>query len=291
MKKILLCLSCIFIYLSSWGQLGEMTAADLNYIKKSKTYIVLDEDDHSRYNQNIRLAVKKFWKLTPLGFIKASQLNDYIKRDTLTFIVKSQIKDEASPSGNPSAARKERAQGLQHDAIALIKGGKHHSNLRQKDWLAYVMLDDITNIENYYFKLGEYIQVIQDFTRMYEATNELHRLSFKQVKEKVDKNKINIQSKVLLLRDHDLPSAWNSKEEIRKYYPYAFEFSSKEDIENSIHTQDRNSVIFNTAYTANKFYYYIFDCQTGKVLYFFNDDNYMSDVTGTIKKALSEIAK
>jgi hypothetical protein len=303
MKKLVLLnlLFCVFAINSSFGQMGEMGIQDVPLIKKSKTYFVLDEEDSTDYNKSMVSAAKKFWKQTNYEFIKYSQLKDYVQKPNTTFIMKLIFSVNTSNSTgnwaygfNPSTQKFQKdfhrsSPGLnyRYDGIVMVSGEKKKAEFGWKDWLAYALINDINETESYHFKIGSYLQMIQNYITYIEKSGEKN-LSLSKAKELYNVNVGKLKNKTLYINPADLPEKIKTIEQIKEAYQYNVKFATPKEIQKAIDSQDENIAVLNNVYTANRYYPYIFEAKGGNVIFLDMDRNYALNPAKSIKRTLTD---
>ncbi len=210
------------------GQAPFPSKDEISQFSKSKTCIVLEEDQLSTYNTYIKEAVKKFWNITPFEFIEVKDFNVRRLNPEYSFIVLTQTNYEKDKSG------------ALYNYINLLQG-KKGSRLGDMPEICAIPLssagaDDI----DYGFKLGAILRFIQKHAAMIEEDPSLTGRKYLKF---YNKNIPQVAGKTILVKKEDLSPDVSTIEQIQAIYKGKIEIVTEDDIVKAITEKTPNTVI------------------------------------------------
>ena len=226
MKNLLLS-TLLLLFISSIAQKEVPSKEKIARFKKSKTFIVLEDNPYSGYNFKIKDAVKNAWDVTAYEFISESEYdkkrmdvsNSFITLDKVWF-TKDKLK-------------------AQYNFLCLSIGG-NYKNIKDMPQLctvpvSYAEVDE----DNYIYKLSALLQIIEDHISFIENTPGINKVN---VKQRINMRAADIKNKELYLVKDELAKDINTEAKFKKIYPYKFKFVSREDLEKAIDDKKPNVV-------------------------------------------------
>lgn len=283
--KIVFCLSFVFINSLSHtltAQLKIPVAAqtDISKFLKSKTYVVLKNDDFLEYNAMMRNVIEKFWKLTEYEFIYERDFNSLKKNSKFSFLMINQVYFEKDK------------QNHLFDFIILTLGGNYKSVNDMPTLCAIPLCYYEDEEENYVYKLGVIIKFIQLHINTCKNNNNLTQ---DNIADYYMKTSGSLANKTLYLVSDDIEIELRNKTNFSNYYPYSFELSSKEGIAEKI-LNDRDSILILHLIKAdpkakNKTFCFkiIVDAHTGFICYYDMDKITNFDKNYLLKSDLKKL--
>lgn len=227
MKKLIL-LILLFPVLGLYAQREYLpTPEDLDLFKKTRTYIVLQDNPISEYNFEITDAVKNYWDITDYEFIGFDEFQEKSTDPGASFLYTATVSFE-----------KDRSQ-TRYIFLCLSLGGDYPSLDEMKDIvnipLAYYGVDE----DSYAYKLGTLVNFMQKHVRL--VTEDPGIISQNVFKHYND-NMAEIQTRTLYLVEDELEKDISTESRIRDVYPYDFRIVTREEIKDAIMNKDENVV-------------------------------------------------
>jgi len=229
MKKISLIGIAVLFSLIVTAQRPYPTLLDLARFSKTTTCVVLEDNDFSFFNPEIKDAVKKYWKVTPYKFITTAEFSEISTDSTLSFLVLTMTNFSNDKSGTS------------FDYLNLLLGAEVTNIDMLPEFctipLSFSGSDDV----EYSYKFGLVVRFIQQ-----HAANLIKEPNNKALKylKYYQKNIPLIKDKTILIRQVDLDPALNNEEILKEYYPYPIKIVDEEVIMNAIETKEPGVLIF-----------------------------------------------
>jgi hypothetical protein len=200
---------------------------EIRQFMSSTTCVVL-EDGNPVYNTYITNAVKEFWTVTPVEFIKTSDFDLRRNNPVYSFIILTETNFEKDKSGSS------------YNYINLLQG-KNVEELGKMPEICAVPLsasgeDDL----EYGYKLGAILSFVQNHARMISANPSLTGRRYLRF---YNKNIPDVKSMKILVRKEDLSPAINTLEALRSAYKYSIDIVSEEVIMKAIRDKAENTLV------------------------------------------------
>lgn len=204
------------------------TVDDAEKFRTSETCVVLEDNQLSFYNAEIKDAVNKYWKVTPFKYIKETEFNVTRTDPSYSFIVLTITNFSNDKSGSA------------YDFLNLLLGADVE-NLDELPELCAIPLSFAgAPEEEYSYKLGLIIRFMQyhaDLVIQNPTTSALRYLKY------YNKNVPEIMGKTILVREEDLAPEISTEEKIRAYYPNKVRIVDEEEIMKAIEEKQKDVLI------------------------------------------------
>lgn len=204
------------------------TVNDAEMFKSSETCVVLQDNQISFYNAEIKDAVNKYWKVTPVKIIKESEFNVTRTDPSYSFIVLTITNFSNDKSGSA------------YDFLNLLLGADVENLDELPEFCAVPLSFAGAPEEEYSYKLGLIIRFMQyhaDLVTKNPATSSLRYLKY------YNKNVPDIMDKTILVRVDDLAPEINTEERIKAYYPHKVRIVDEEEIMRAIEEKQKDVLI------------------------------------------------
>lgn len=204
------------------------TVEDAEKFRKSVTCVVLEQDQFSFYNAEIRDAVNKYWKVTPVKYISAEEFNVMRTDPAYSFIVLTITNFSNDKSGST------------FDFLNLLLGADVDELDQLPEFCAIPLCFSGAPEEEYSYKLGLIIRFMEyhaELVMKNPATTALRYLKY------YNKNVPEIMNKTILVREDDLAPEVNTVERIALHYPYKVRIVTEEEIMSAIESKEKDVLI------------------------------------------------
>lgn len=204
------------------------TVDDARKFTGSTTCVVMEDGPFSFYNQEIRNAADKYWKVTPLRYISTAEFNVMRTDPSYSFIVLTITNFSNDKSGSA------------YDFLNLLLGADVDGLDELPEFCAIPLSFAGAPEEEYSYKLGLIIRFMQyhaDLVMKNPATSALRYLKY------YNRNVPEISGKTILVREEDLAPEINTPESIAGYYPYKVRIVDEEEIIRAIENKDKDVLI------------------------------------------------
>lgn len=204
------------------------TVEDAGKFIKSVTCVVMEDDPFSFYNAEIKDAVSKYWKVTPVKYITVQEFNVMRNDPAYSFIVLTITNFSNDKSGST------------YDFLNLLLGADVDNLDELPEFCAIPLCFSGAPEEEYSYKLGLIIRFMEyhaELVMKNPATTALRYLKY------YNKNVPDIQNKTILVREEDLAPEVNTEERIAVHYPYRIRIVDEEEIIQAIEEKQENVVI------------------------------------------------
>jgi len=187
---------------------------------KTKTFVVEYGDPFSEFNDYIKDAMQKHWKLTNYQFISETDFENKMADPNSSFIFLS----EAASSGRFA---------MHINILNVVLGHKSKDLNKMPDLgsvpISYVFDDDedFDEEENFYL-MGVYLKFMQYYIQ-YNATNQSA-----DVNKIISNNKTELKDLEIWFTKEQLANDVNTLEKISKVYKHKVRIVTEEEIENAI---------------------------------------------------------
>jgi hypothetical protein len=227
-KPLLLFVLILFISMASAQQRPYPTAADAEKFVKSVTCVVLEDNQFSFYNSEIKDAVNKYWTVTPVRYISETEFNVMRTDPAYSFIVLTITNFSNDKSGSA------------YDFLNLLLGADVNELDQLPEFCAIPLSFAGAPEEEYSYKLGLIIRFMEYHAQLVTrnpTTTALRYLKY------YNKNVPDIRNKTIMVRESDLSPEINSLERISAYYPYKVMIADEEEIIRAVEEQAKDVLI------------------------------------------------
>lgn len=201
---------------------------EIDQFLKNTTYVVLKNTFLSDYNEMIMEAINEHWDITPVEFIKETDFNKLRSDAGKSFLVINQVYFE-----------KDKSKTL-FDFLILTNGG-NFKTVDEMPTLCGVPLSYHNAPEtDYSYKLGLIVKFIQHHTRICKENPALNK---ENIADYYIQLSGNTKEKTLYVLNDEIDPKIRNKNIFSQYYPYNFEFTSKEYISQLIKDNDKTAII------------------------------------------------
>ncbi len=204
------------------------TVEDAEKFKKSVTCVVMEDDPFSFYNAEIKDAVSKYWKVTPVKYITVQEFNVMRNDPSYSFLVLTVTNFSNDKSGST------------YDFLNLLLGADVDNLDELPEFCAIPLCFSGAPEEEYSYKLGLIIRFMEYHAELVmnnPSTTALRYLRY------YNKNVPDIKNKTILVREDDLAPEINTEERIAVHYPYRIRIVDEEEIIRAIEEKQANVVI------------------------------------------------
>ena len=227
-KSSLFILIILLAHALSAQQRPYPTVEDAEKFRKSVTCVVLEQDQFSFYNAEIRDAVNKYWKVTPVKYITGEEFNVMRTDPAYSFIVLTITNFSNDKSGST------------FDFLNLLLGADVDELDQLPEFCAIPLCFSGAPEEEYSYKLGLIIRFMEyhaELVMKNPATTALRYLKY------YNKNVPEIMNKTILVREDDLAPEVNTVERIALHYPYKVRIVTEEEIMSAIESKEKDVLI------------------------------------------------
>jgi hypothetical protein len=227
-KTTFLLIFILFSIAGSAQQRPYPTAADAEKFRKSVTCVVMESDPFSFYNAEIKDAVTKYWKVTPVKYISVEEFNVMRNDPSYSFIVLTITNFSNDKSGST------------YDFLNLLLGADVDELDQLPEFCAIPLCFSGAPEEEYSYKLGLIIRFIESHADLVMSSPETLALRYLKY---YNKNVPEIKDKTILVRQADLAPEVSTTEKIALYYPYKVRIVEEEEIIRAIEEEQKDVLI------------------------------------------------
>ena len=189
MRTLLLTFALLLSTIVLMGQAPFPDKDEIKQFNASKTCVVLEDDPFSAYNDLIKEAVEKSWKITPFEFITVRDFNVRRLNPAYSFIVLTQTNFD-----------KDKSHGL-YNFINLLQGKDVNKLAEMPEICAIPLSFAGVNDFEYSYKLSPILLFIQKHAQMISADP---TLTLRKYLKYYNKNIPGIKNKTILVEQEDL---------------------------------------------------------------------------------------
>ena len=204
------------------------TPDDAAKFSRSVTCIVLEDNPFSFYNSEIKSAVSKYWKVTPVKYITESEFNVMRTDPSYSFIVLTITNFSNDKSGSA------------YDFLNLLLGADVDELDQLPEFCALPLSFAGAPEEEYSYKLGLIVRFMEYHAGLViqnPSTSALRYLKY------YNKNVPDIKNKTILVREDDLAPEISTVERISAYYPYRVKIVDEEEIIRAVDQKEKDVLI------------------------------------------------
>ncbi len=228
MKKVILVLFASFIAANIFAQQQLPSKKEINTFLKSNTYIVLNNNVFSFWNNDIRDAVDKHWKITKFEYVNPDQHKAKKNRPGASFIQETKAYFDGKQE-----------LGV-YKYLSLYLGQKGGNINTMPDIIDVPLAHEDNDPEDYYYKLGIALLFMQKHVKWLKANP---NIKDKSVMNYYMKAREHTKNKTLYLLKKELATEINSVAKIKQFYSGKVKFVTKEEIKKAVDTKNRNVII------------------------------------------------
>lgn len=283
MKRLILLTAVLLTFLTVYSQLKIPvgTQSDIKKFMNSTTYIVLKNDLISDFNDALKDAVEKHWTITEYEFIQLSDFEKFKKDTDKSFLMINQVYFE-----------KDKSRTL-FDFLILTIGG-NYSTVNDMPTLCAVPLCYNGALESEYaYKTGLMIKFIQNHIL---TCKENPALNEDNIADYYEKKTGSLKSKTLYLLKEEVAPDIRTKNSFASEYPYNFDYTTKENIQNLINSNSKDGMILHILgpqikSTLSYCIKIIIDTENGLVYYYDMHKINKKNPAHLLKSDLTKLAK
>lgn len=204
------------------------TPDDAARFLKSVTCVVKESDPFSFYNAEIKDAVDRYWKVTPVKYITGEEFNVMRNDPSYSFLVLTMTNFSNDKSGSV------------YDFLNLLQGADVDELDQLPEFCAIPLCFSGAPEEEYSYKLGLIIRFMEyhaELVMKNPSTTALRYLKY------YNKNVPEIRNKTILVREQDLAPEVNTPERIAVHYPYTVRIVDEEEIMRAIEEKEKDVLI------------------------------------------------
>lgn len=204
------------------------TSEDASRFLKSVTCVVKESDPFSFYNAEIKDAVDRYWKVTPVKYITGEEFNVMRNDPSYSFLVLTMTNFSNDKSGSV------------YDFLNLLQGADVDELDQLPEFCAIPLCFSGAPEEEYSYKLGLIIRFMEyhaELVMKNPSTTALRYLKY------YNKNVPEIRNKTILVREQDLAPEVNTPERIAVHYPYTVRIVDEEEIMRAIEEKEKDVLI------------------------------------------------
>ena len=253
---LILCLLVPGAYKALSGQTGNYLTCERVFEIKSTTTVVVLDDSASTYNQIMRRAVEKYWKISPVEFTTESQIIPYLGKREYSFLIKNQAtRVEKRVKGESK---------IQFNEIAIYPGYRTIENeaFHARDAYAKIRVDSLHKAESYLYKLEGLIHAMHRYL-VYTSQGKIRRNTYgKDLNRFLNQNGSSISQKTLYVTGEDVPEHYKG---LLDYYDHSLRFVDKAELRQLIEEESSDAVFLHIHPLVS--WIYVIDISSGNILY------------------------
>ncbi|MFZ2287478.1 MAG: hypothetical protein WAV93_10885 [Bacteroidales bacterium] len=227
-KTTLLVLLLLSVFPAAAQQRPYPTVADAEKFRSSVTCVVLEANPFSFYNAEIKSAVEKYWKVTPVKFITETEFNLTRTDPSRSFLVLTITNFSNDKSGSA------------YDFLNLLLGADVENLDELPEFCAIPLSFAGAPEEEYSYKLGLIIRFMQYHADLVIRNPTMSALRYLKY---YNKNVPDIRNKTILVRAEDLAPEISTEERIRAHYPNKVRIVDEEEIIRAIDEKEKDVLI------------------------------------------------
>ncbi len=228
MRSLYIILTLLVPAVASAQQRPYPTFDDAEKFKKSVTCVVKEDDPFSFYNAEIKDAVDKYWKVTPVKYITTEEFNVMRNDPSYSFLVLTVTNFSNDKSGST------------YDFLNLLLGADVDELDQLPEFCAIPLCFSGAPEEEYSYKLGLIIRFMEYHAELVMKNPTLSALRYLKY---YNKNVPEIRGKTIFVRETDLAPEVNTAERIAAQYPYKVRIVEEEEIIRAIDEKQKDVLI------------------------------------------------
>jgi len=219
MKKVLAILAMGIVTLNMIGQDYVPTKGDIDRFLKTKTYVVLEENQLSEYNLVIQNVMPEEWKITPYDFISWKEFETKRTNPAFSFILLLQVKFDKDK------------MNTKYNFLSLLLGGDAGSFNQMPDIcsipISYAGVGDV----DYSYKLGIFLRFMQSHVNLLVSDPSIASAN---ILKHYNENISELRGKTLYFVSEELVKDVNTIAKIKKIYPGEVKIVTPEEVQQAI---------------------------------------------------------
>lgn len=227
MKKFSFLILLIAAQINLFSQDYVPTKENLLHFPKTKTMVVLEDNQMSEYNLVLKEVMPSEWKITPYDFISIKEFDKKRLDPALSFIILTKVKFDKDKTN------------ATYNFMSLLLGGSAFSLTSMPDLCSIPMSYSGAGDEEYSYKLGIFLRFIQAHVKMLMDDPGMAGVN---ILTHYNKNMADLKGKTLYLVASELSKEVNTLNKIKKVYPGDVKIVTKDDIQQAI--ADKKDVVF-----------------------------------------------
>jgi hypothetical protein len=204
MKKILAVWMFGVLAMNLFAQDYVPSKADIDRFLKTKTYVVLEDNQLSEYNLVIKNVMPVEWTITPFDFISWKEFETKRTNPACSFLLLLQVKFEKDK------------MSTKYNFLSLLLGGQAGSYNQMPDMcsipISYAGVGDV----EYSYKLGIFLRFVQNHVNMLIKDPSLAKAN---ILKHYNDNISELKGKTLYFLQEELANDVNTLAKIKKVYP------------------------------------------------------------------------
>lgn len=258
----------------------QVSKEQLEFFKKSTTYVVMDDNPMLGYNITIKPAVDKFWKITPHQFVSSAEFETLRKNPNNSFILLTKVN-----------LTKEKT-GAEYLFLNFLMGDTAKDINDMPEILELPLCYNGVDENSYIYKMGVIVRFAQEHVKTLITAPFLwtyRNMTYYNL------NVREIKRKILLVELKDLSDEVNSVEKIKAVYPYDVRLVTSEVIENAVNNLSPNTLILHVISPApdeasGRSYKIIYGVDDNKIYYYNYEKITQKSPAGFLVKDFKRIA-
>jgi len=254
------------------------SAHEIQQFKKSKTYLVLENQLISEFNIEMQKAMKQHWHLTSFDVINATDFQDMAKDKTNSFIYL-----------NPVTLEKDKTQTA-YLYCYLSLGHPSGKPNQLRDLIGVPLATKKTDAESYSYKYGLVLKFIQNYI---ETVDKLSQRDSKSIMNYYTLQAIDLNEYELWVKTDEIETSVRTKTAFSSVYPYPFKFVNEDEIFAAISENRKNTLILHLIKSGENRYCLklIADAETGNFVYYDYHKTSKKTASVLLEKDLKKLAK
>jgi len=237
MKKLFIFYFVLIPFLAI-GQNAVPTQNQIKTFLKSTTYVVLDQSMFGTiYNEKIKSAMEKHWKLTKFEFITKAEYVQKRRNPNSSFLAKTEV------------VFKKDKNKIKYQFLNLMLGISSARVTAMPDLANFPLAYAEGSEDNYSYKLGVILIFLQNHLKLLQANP---KLSEKNIIKYYNSQRTQIHDKTLYVLKEELAQNINSINKISTYYKFPVKIVEQKDIETAINNKNANIVFFHVVKPEKK---------------------------------------
>lgn len=228
---------------------------NINKLKKTTTFIVLEDNPFSQFDAYIKQLSEKNWDITSYKFININEFEKICTNPNYSFLL---IVDGEYTLGT---------KRLNVDLLTLVLGDKS-GNINKMTEIISVPLSTLDEDGEYEVDYGyKIIGIVNAINHLLKNITEEIK-SINDFSQYLSENKEKVKKYTLLIDKQSVANDINTEQTLKKYYSHDIRLSEQTTINEAINVQKSNHAFVHTiGKLGNYSIQFIIDCQTGEILY------------------------
>lgn len=271
MKKFAVLSIVLMFVLNLNAQMKTAGKEDIERFFNSKTYIVLEDDPFSSFNDYVKNNFKNVWTLTPFEIIDLQTYETKCKDPNSSFmlIAIARFSESSSAMFRSNSDILSDADTYDYMIIDVVMGHKTGNINQMPDLVTVpVCFSEVEDYESYEYKMGVLIQFIQFYIK-YCRDNPGN-----DIRDIIKENEGQTKNYELWLVKEELAPEVNTLEKIKAVYPFTVKLTTREEIQKAITERNPKVAILHKVGPEGsvpgdaKCWNFIITAAEGKPLYF-----------------------